>query len=431
MARSRLALAALLALAPARGAAADVVVTTLEPGEPVRGISLIADEKTVTVQTAAGDAVRIPTAQVVEVVTTPAPPAPPATTHPFELELDDGSRIRGLLAAPAEKDAGEKVRLKSPVLEDAGGFLDVFLDSVLAVRRADSVKVPGASRLVRIPDQDAAYRLSGARVEGTVKAFTNAGVEIDRGDLGTSDVQYRDLAAVFIENEERELPDELRLIARLADGSSVVLTRNFRVAGGQLHGRTPGGLTVRVPSARILALSFVGGTFVHLSDLAPTAVKREPFFPLPEGPAADAVLDFLCPVRIDRSPDGNVITLRGQRYFKGLGVRPRTELTYDLGGRFERFEAICGIDDEVLGSGYGRGAGTGSVVFAVQVDGRTVLETDPVEGGREPTRVSVPVAGAKTLTLVVALVPPAKAAKGGADSPELDNAVWARPLLIR
>jgi len=408
-----------------------VIVTTLEAGEPVRGISLTADEKSVAVQTAAGDSIRIPTSQVVEIAMVPAPARLPATTRPFELELDDGSRVRGILTAPADKDAGEKVRLKSAVLEDAGGFLDILLDAVLAVRRADDAKVPGASRLVRIPGQDAAYRLSGARVEGTIKAFTNAGVEIDRGDLGTSEVQYRDLAAVFIENEERELPDELRVIARLADGSAVVLTRDFRVAGGQLLGRTPGGLTIRVPSTRIAGLSFVGGTFVHLSDLTPTEVKREPFFPLPEGPAAEATLDFLCPVAIDTSPDGNAITLRGQRYFKGVGVRPRTELTYDLGGRFQAFEAICGIDDEVLGAGYGRGAGTGSVVFAVLVDGRPVLETEPVEGGREPVRVSVPVAGAKTLTLVVSLVPPGKTPKGAADSPELDNAVWARPLLIR
>jgi hypothetical protein len=44
--------------------------------------------------------------------------------------------------------------------------------------------------------------------------------------------------------------------------------------------------------------------------------------------------------------------------------------------------------------------------------------------------VSVPVEGARTLTLVVSLVSPALA-KGTPDTPELDNAVWARPLLIR
>ena len=45
--------------------------------------------------------------------------------------------------------------------------------------------------------------------------------------------------------------------------------------------------------------------------------------------------------------------------------------------------------------------------------------------------VRVPVEGSKTLTLVVSLVPPEKTPKGAPDTPELDNAVWARPLLIR
>ncbi len=418
-------------LAAAAAARGDVVVTTLEGTEPVRGISLTADEKTVSVQTAAGTAVQIPAAQVVEIVTVPPPPAPPPGAHPFEVELDDGSRLRGVLAAPADADTGEKARLKSSVLFEAGGSLDIPLDIVLAVRRADGTKMPGASRLVRMPGQDAAYRLRGARIEGTLRAFTNAGVEIDRGDLGTGDLPYKDLAAVFLDNERKALPDELRVVARLADGSAVVLTRGFRVAAGQLSGETPGGLSLRIPTSRVAALSFLGGSFVHLSDLAPVEVKREPFFPLPEGPAAEATLDFLCPVRVDRSPDNNIISLGGQRYFKGLGVRPRTELTFDLGGRFKTFEALCGIDDEVLGPGYGRGAGTGSVVFTVKVDGRVAFESPPVEGGRAPAPVNVSVEGAKKLTLVVSLVPPEKAPKGSPDTPELDNAVWARPLLIR
>jgi hypothetical protein len=278
---------------------------------------------------------------------------------------------------------------------------------------------------------DAAYRLSGARLEGTLKAFTKAGIEIERGDLGSGDIPYKDLAAVFVDNERQALPDELRVVARLADGSAVVLTRGFRVAAGQLSGETPTGLAVRIPTSRVAALSFVGGSFVHLSDLAPTEVKREPFFPLPEGAAAEATLDFLYPVRLDRSPDNNVISLAGQRYFKGIGVRPRTEMTFDLGGRFKAFEAVCGIDDEVLGPGYGRGAGTGSVVFSVKVDGKVAYESPPVQGGRAPAVVNLPVAGARTLTLVVSLVPPEKTQKGTPDTPELDNAVWARPLLIR
>ena len=408
-------------------ASADVMVTTLAGGKPARGISLTADGRTVSLQSAEGEVLRIPTAQVVEIVTIPPPAAPPPATRPFEVELVDGARFRGILGPGKTAD---DVSVKSPVLGPAA--LGISLDLVLAVRRVDGVRVPGSSRLVRIPDVDAAYRLSGARVEGTVARFHGTGVEIDRGDLGRSEISYRELAAVFVDNEPQTRPDGLHVVARLADGSAVTLTKDFHVAGGQLRGRTPGGVAVRVEIARVHALGFQGGSFVHVSDLPARDVKREPFFALPEGPVADAMLDFVCPVRIDESPDGRPITLNKRMYFKGIGVRPRTELTYSLEGKgFKTFRALCGIDDEVLGPGYGRGAGTGSVVFIVQVDGRTVFSSEPVEGGKTPVPVAVPVAGAKTLTLIVSLVPQAKMPKGMADGPELDNAVWAKPLLIR
>ena len=426
VARSIQAIAALVLLL-AGPAAADVLVTTLEGGKPTRGISLKADGRTISLQSAAGKVLRIPAAQVVEIVTIPPPATPPPATRPYEVELVDGSRIRGILGSGKTPD---DVSIRSPALESAQ--LGVSLDLLLAVRRVDGARVPGSSRLVRIPDVDAAYRLSGARVEGTVARFHGTGVEIDRGDLGRSEISFRELAAVFVANEPQPRPDGLHVVARLADGSAIVLTREFRVAGGQLRGRTPAGLAIRVAIARVRALGFSGGSFVHLSDLAPQSVKREPFFALPEGPVADAMLDFVCPVRLDKSPDGRPITLNKRPYFKGLGVRPRTELTYALeGGGYRTFRALCGIDDEVLGPGYGRGAGTGSVVFLVQVDGRTVFTSDPVEGGKAPVTLSVPVVGAKTLTLIVSLVPETKMPKGMADGPELDNAVWARPLLIR
>jgi len=65
------------------------------------------------------------------------------------------------------------------------------------------------------------------------------------------------------------------------------------------------------------------------------------------------------------------------------------------------------------------------------VDGKEVWRSEPVEGGKPPVPVHVSLEGAKTLTLAVTLVPPDLMPKGIPDSPELDNAVWARPLLVR
>jgi hypothetical protein len=353
------------------------------------------------------------------------PPVPPAPIRPltFEVTLTCDSRVCGILSAGR---TSEHLKVTSPAL----GTQEISIEDVREIRRADGSPMPGASRLVRIPDTDSAYTLTGARIEGTIAAFTAADLSLVRGDRGSRTVAFGDLAAVFVDTEPRERPEGLSAIARLFDGSAVVLER-FAVQGGLLTGRTPSGLSVRVEMDKVAAIGFQGESFLHVSDLEPVEVKRTPFFPVPEAPAAEAMLDFVCPVRTDLSPDGNPITLRKHRYYKGLGVRPRTELTYALDGGFRRFRATCGIDDEVLGPGYGRGGGSGSVVFIVAVDGKQVYVSPPVVGGREPVDVDVPVEGAKRLTLTVALVPADKMPEGRTDSPELDNAVWARPLLIR
>jgi len=215
------------------------------------------------------------------------------------------------------------------------------------------------------------------------------------------------------------------------DGSAFVLQKDFRIAKGAIAGKTPSGLEIQAPTQQLVALGFRGGQFEHLSDREPLRVERKPFFPVPEGPASGVMLDFVCPVRIDRSPDNRPITLNGQRFFRGIGVRPTTTLEWKLDGTFRRFEALCGIDDEVMGPGYGRGGGTGSVVFVVEVDGKEAWRSTVARGGEKPQPVAVSLEGARKLALKVIVVPAGELPDDRTDSTELDNAVWARPLLVR
>ena len=90
-----------------------------------------------------------------------------------------------------------------------------------------------------------------------------------------------------------------------------------------------------------------------------------------------------------------------------------------------------GAQGEVLGPEYGRGAGSGSVVFRVELDGKEVWNSGVVEGGKPPKPVALNLGNARTLTLRVTVVPAGEMPAGRTDSTELDNAVWARPLLIR
>ena len=254
---------------------------------------------------------------------------------------------------------------------------------------------------------------------------------MDRGGLGARTIPYDDLAALFIDNAAGPARTGLFAVARMYDGSTFVLQEGFSIKKGILHGKTSAGIVIEAPASKLVALGFRGGRFEHLSDRAPERVERTPFFPLPEGSAKGVMLDFVCPVRMDRSPDNRRITLGGRQFFKGIGVRPTTALTWKLESGLRRFEALCGIDDEVLGPGYGRGAGSGSVIFVVELDGKEAWRSGVVKGGEPPQRANVSIGNARSLTLRVIVVPKAQMPGGREDSTELDNAVWARPLLIR
>ncbi len=93
------------------------------------------------------------------------------------------------------------------------------------------------------------------------------------------------------------------------------------------------------------------------------------------------------------SVDGHPLTLGAKVYPHGVGTHANSVYRIPLGGRAERFEATVGVDDETQGRG--------SVKFSVLVDGKVAAQTSVLRGGDAPQRLSVPLVGAKSLTLLV------------------------------
>src|SRR5262249_26851661 len=65
--------------------------------------------------------------------------------------------------------------------------------------------------------------------------------------------------------------------------------------------------------------------------------------------------------------DGKTITVNGTTYAKGLGVHALSDISYNIGGNYARFQAQIGIDDEV--------GNNGSVIFQVYLDGTKVFDS--------------------------------------------------------
>ena len=169
----------------------------------------------------------------------------------------------------------------------------------------------------------------------------------------------------------------------------------------------PGGLQLKTATDAIVALQPLGGRVEYLSDLKPASYRHIPF------------LSLSWPYAADRSVLQGQLRASGKLYAKGLGMHSPARITYDLKGSYRRFQAELAIDDEA-----GQG---GSVVFRVFVDDgsgawqeRATSET--IRGGEPPVPISVDLAGAKRISLLVDY-----ADRGD----ELDHADWLNARLVR
>ena len=138
------------------------------------------------------------------------------------------------------------------------------------------------------------------------------------------------------------------------------------------------GAEVAVPAARLRRIDVRSDKLAWLSALQP-AVEQTPAF------------DRTWPWTRDSSPAGPGIQLGGKTYARGLVMVPRTRLTYDLGGRFDVFEAVLGIDD--------RGGPQAHAILRVLVDGKVAFESEPLVRGSKPKPVRVELGKCRQLAI--------------------------------
>lgn len=171
----------------------------------------------------------------------------------------------------------------------------------------------------------------------------------------------------------------------LTDGSRLALIKPA-VSSGLISGETLFGESIVVPLAHLVSLDVVQGKAVYLSDVKPEKVEQGGF------------VGLAWPWVADRTVRGTVLRLStgaGESTFdKGLGTHPRTLLSYDLAGKYRRFEALVGLDPA--------SGGRGRATVRVLVDGKdqTLPELAKLTSDTAVS-VRVDVRGANELVLVV------------------------------
>lgn len=232
--------------------------------------------------------------------------------------------------------------------------------------------------------QDTVALRNGDVIEGTLGDLDKDGlhVEVDGKDtlVERSKVAYVALSTELASNHRPRGP-YARLT--LADGSRLALT-SAKADETTVTGRTLFGANLRLPVAQVAGLDVLQGRAVALSELKPKAFRHTPWS---EG--------LTWPCATDTSVGGHDLRLGGGTYDRGLGMHCKSEVTFALGGAYQRFEALVGLDDHE-----GR---EGVVRVRVLVDGKPAdLGWDRDLTVRDGAKaLSVRVAGAEEITLVV------------------------------
>jgi alpha-galactosidase len=129
---------------------------------------------------------------------------------------------------------------------------------------------------------------------------------------------------------------------------------------------------------------------------------------------AYSMANGLGPVEFDQSnggagiADGNLITVAGRHYTRGLGTAAPSEIVYYLGGRCPSLVTDVGVDDEA--------ASAGPATFTVYADDRVAAASQPMSSGDAPVTLTADLTGARWLRLVTA-------------APDGTRTDWADPVL--
>lgn len=165
---------------------------------------------------------------------------------------------------------------------------------------------------------------------------------------------------------------------------------------------------------------------MYIAGAEPGLVKTAAFTrvpPLP--PMPDLFISDLTPTKwtvgffdhpmVDRSAQGQPMSIAGVGYAKGMGLAPNSELAYDLKPEYREFVAVVGVDDEM--KRYTRA----SIAFKVIVDGKVLHET-PILRSDDFWHIRVPIPeGSRKIQLI---------ATDAGDGIDCDHADWANAGFI-
>lgn len=225
-----------------------------------------------------------------------------------------------------------------------------------------------------------------------------------QSDAGRVDVATARARAVALNSELWSPPSSERCRVVMVTWSGTILSSTRCKANSQVVQLSwDPDSSLAVPMTAVRRMSLYGSDVTRASSLEPQSREFAPYLP-GDGDAAEAV-------RTDRSIRGTMMSVGGRALAHGFGVLSGTTLRYEVPASASRFHADVGIDDTA--------GPVGSVIFRVELDGKTAYSSDVVQSGDAPKAIDLALGDSRTIALV---------ADYGPDGDVNDLADWGEPL---
>ena len=291
------------------------------------------------------------------------------------------------LPATIRKCSGRRLGISSPLIEGEATF---SLARVQAIRFAKlpAAQEGGFKKYLKEPkeEMDLLYFKSGERVvqqSVTVEGFEDGSLVYEARGKSRSRKIERIYGLIMAKNSgfrADPLPRP-RVVIQMQGGSTL---------RGRLDGLdktscklfTEEQVNLSLNRSRMTGLLVESDRLVFLADLKPAKVEQT------------SALRSKKPWMINKSPMGMGIHIGGANPRKadnGLVLIPRTGLTYEIGGRFDFFEATICID--------ARSTGPAHAVFRIKNGSKVLYESEPMTRQSEPLVIKVPIAKVIHLTI--------------------------------
>ncbi len=317
------------------------------------------------IQTAVGDMRRIASGEIDRVDVAPRSPASPP--GPWFLETWAGDRLTGEIVGGDAQHLSVK---HAPL----GTLRIPFVELKWAAHRESGPR----SRSVR-DDLDTILLMNGDVAAGIVVAAGAETVTLSDGRAERS-IRWDVIDTLQMAPSNQRRTTDVRAAIEFGDGTRLIATR-LRWRSESVEATVAAAQQVHFNQRLIHRVAVLGGKRVWLGSRKPSDYHSTPYF------------STAWPYRIGTNVVGGPLRLRGQTYQRGIGLHAACRIEWDLGGRFERFTALAGIDDS--------GGPLADADLIVRVDGRSVERIEGLRLADAPKSIDLSVRDAKTLTVEI------------------------------